>query len=217
MKYLYVLLAVCVLPCLSLWGYPKKFNVNICGERDGSRWTSLWCDDGETNRYDYKILKFRRTFDLKEKPKNFKINVSADNRYRLFVNGKTVAAGPARGDVYNWYYDTLDIAPHLQKGKNTIAVMVWNMGDYRPCAQITMRTAFILDGAGEEEDFVSTPKKWKFKKARLTSPWNPLLSIPARETKSTRRNSIGVGRFRRLTTRHGKRQKALSRAKRRAG
>lgn len=170
MKYLYVLLAVCVLPCLSLWGYPKKFNVNICGERDGSRWTSLWCDDGETNRYDYKILKFRRTFDLKEKPKNFKINVSADNRYRLFVNGKTVAAGPARGDVYNWYYDTLDIAPHLQKGKNTIAVMVWNMGDYRPCAQITMRTAFILDGAGEEEDFVSTPKKWKFKKSAAYKP-----------------------------------------------
>src|SRR3954469_1973887 len=56
----------------------------------------------------YEVLKFRKTFDLPSKPNSFVVHVSADNRYKLFVNGTQVSLGPARGDLMNWNYETVD-------------------------------------------------------------------------------------------------------------
>lgn len=52
------------------------------------------------------------------------LHFSADTRYKLFVNGKRVAVGPARGSPWIWYYDTLDISPYLQDGENEIVFVV---------------------------------------------------------------------------------------------
>ena len=41
---------------------------------------------------------FRRTFDLNGMPREALAHVSADGRYRLFVNGVYVGRGPARCD-----------------------------------------------------------------------------------------------------------------------
>ncbi len=95
------------------------------------------------------------------RPAKFVVHVSADNRYRLFVNGKVVCSGPARGDLYNWYFETIDIAPYLQTGNNTIAALVWNMGVYAPVAQISNQTAFVLQGNSEAEKMVNTGDSWK--------------------------------------------------------
>jgi len=50
---------------------------------------------------------------------------SADNRYELYVNGKPASHGPASGDVYHWHYETVDLAPMLHAGRNTLAAVVW--------------------------------------------------------------------------------------------
>ena len=42
--------------------------------------------------------------------------MSADNRYRLYVNGEQVASGPQRSDVMHWRYETIDLAPRLRSG-----------------------------------------------------------------------------------------------------
>ncbi|KAJ5718597.1 hypothetical protein N7488_004243 [Penicillium malachiteum] len=52
------------------------------------------------------------------------LHFSADTRYKLFVNGKHVATGPARGSPLIWYYDTLDIANYLQAGDNEVTFVV---------------------------------------------------------------------------------------------
>ena len=49
---------------------------------------------------------------------------SADTRYKLYVNGQRLAVGPARGSTSSWYYDTLDIASHLQPGRNVVTFVV---------------------------------------------------------------------------------------------
>lgn len=154
----------------NIYAAPQLFQKNIHGEPDPSIWMSKWCDDGQPDQNDYKVLQFRRTFDLKKVPEKFNISVSADNRYRLFVNGKSVAAGPARGDVRHWYYDDLDLAPYLKEGKNVIAALVWDAGAYKPCSQMTLRTGFLLDGSTEAEKFVSTPNVWKVKRSAAYSP-----------------------------------------------
>jgi alpha-L-rhamnosidase len=71
---------------------------------------------------------FRRTFDLAAAPREALAHVSADGRYRLFVNGAYVGRGPARCDPLWQYYDSYDIAPHLRAGRNVVAVLVHSYG-----------------------------------------------------------------------------------------
>lgn len=92
------------------------------------------------------MYRFRKTIDLKEKPSHFVVHVSADNRYRLFVNGRPVSRGPARSDTWHWNFESLDLAPFLQKGKNILAAVVWNGGENAPYAQMTFQTGFLLAG-----------------------------------------------------------------------
>ena len=76
----------------------------------------------------------------------FLIHVTADNRYKLYVNGELVSLGPARGDLHHWRYESVDIAPHLKTGKNVLAAVVWNFGELAPEAQITNRTGLAGPG-----------------------------------------------------------------------
>lgn len=162
--------ALCIAAAREAAAKPQIMGEDIGGRPCPSVWDSQWCDDGASDIHDYKVLMFRRTFDLDIPPQHFRINVSADNRYRLFVNGKSVAAGPARGDLRNWFYDELDIAPHLKSGRNVIAALVWNAGDFKPCAQMSLRTGFILDGETQAEHFVSTHNGWKVKRSAAYTP-----------------------------------------------
>ena len=67
-------------------------------------------------------LLFRRSLFLDEMPEKAQIQISADSRYKLYVNGCLVETGPCKGDREVWYYDTLDLGSYLKKGENIIAV-----------------------------------------------------------------------------------------------
>jgi alpha-L-rhamnosidase len=124
-------------------------------------WPASWITCPDVPLRGYGIYHFRKTFMLDQKPSQFLVHVSADNRYRLFVNGTAVCLGPARGDLYNWYFETLDIAPYLKAGDNTLAALVWNMGEYAAVAQVSNQTAFVLQGDTEKEKLVNTDASWK--------------------------------------------------------
>jgi alpha-L-rhamnosidase len=122
---------------------------------------SIWTAASDRTLKEYGVYKFRKTVELSEKPSSFIVHVSADNRYKLFVNGKQVSQGPARGDLYFWNFETVDLAPHLQTGKNTIAALVWNEGSQKPEAQISYLTGFILQGNTQAEEVLNTDSSWK--------------------------------------------------------
>ena len=124
-------------------------------------WPTAWISCPDAPQREYGVYHFRKTFSLDSKPAKFIIHVSADNRYRLYVNGHPVCSGPARGDIYSWYFESLDIAPYLQSGKNCLAATVWNMGTYAPVAQITNQTAFVVQGNTEAESVVNSKEGWK--------------------------------------------------------
>jgi hypothetical protein len=73
------------------------------------------------------------------------VRVSADNRFVLFVNGHRVGDGPARGDLAHWRYERFNLAPLLHPGQNLVSATVWNFGIYAPTAQMSDRTAFLLE------------------------------------------------------------------------
>lgn len=72
------------------------------------------------------VLSFQRQFDLDAVPPSFPVQITADNRFILFVNGQRVASGPSMGDVANWRISSLDLAPYLQPGRNILTAQVWN-------------------------------------------------------------------------------------------
>ncbi|MGA8029892.1 MAG: alpha-L-rhamnosidase N-terminal domain-containing protein, partial [Bryobacteraceae bacterium] len=133
-------------------------------------WAAQWIDMPGASSQDYGVYHFRRTFDLASKPQQFVIYVSGDNRYQLYVNGKRVSWGPARGDLTHWRYETVDIAPELQAGKNVLAAVVWNDGPYRAIAQITNQTGFVLNTQRAEDAAVNTNRSWKCVQDRAYSP-----------------------------------------------
>ncbi|MEO8335915.1 MAG: alpha-L-rhamnosidase, partial [bacterium] len=107
------------------------------------------------------VFHARRTFDLATKPDHFIVHVSADNRYRLYVNGTQVSSGPQRSDVMHWRYETVDIAPQLKVGTNTIAAVIWNWGPRHPVGQHSIRTAFLLQADSPRESIANTGSGWK--------------------------------------------------------
>ena len=125
------------------------------------RWKAVWIAPQNVNLKAFGVYHFRKNFDLTKKPNQFIINVSGDNRYRIFVNGNYIGAGPARSDLMHWNFETYDVAQQLQEGENTIAAVVWNFGEDMPMAQMSNKTGFIVQGNSSVEEVVNTNKYWK--------------------------------------------------------
>ncbi len=153
----------------SLYGAAQSILKNIITKR----WNAYWITAPNSSPKDYGVYHFRKTFLLNNKPVSFVVHVSADNRYKLFVNDTMVSLGPARADVFHWNYETVDIAKYLRVGHNVMASVVWNYGDYRPEHQISFRTGFILQGNTDEEKIVNTDTSWKCIKDTSYSPLQP--------------------------------------------
>lgn len=135
-----------------------------------NKWNAQWISYPGISLKDYGVFHFRKRFDLDQRPATFVVHVSGDNRYRLFVNGKDVCNGPARGDLMHWRFETVDIAEHLIAGENIIAATVWNFGEFMPLAQISNKTAFIVQGNASFEEMINTGDSWKVYKNEAYVP-----------------------------------------------
>ncbi|MDR1980866.1 MAG: glycoside hydrolase [Tannerellaceae bacterium] len=136
------------------------------------RWKARWISLPDEPANVYGVYHFRKTFEITDVPDKFIVHVSADNRYKLYVNGAFASLGPARGDMYNWNFETVDLSPWLKKGKNTLSAVVWNYAEKKPAAQISYnQTGFILQGNGAAEEVVNTGHSWRCMKNKAYSPW----------------------------------------------
>jgi alpha-L-rhamnosidase len=144
----------------------EKINPDLLNKH----WKAQWIAHPSESLLDYGVFHFRKEFELQEKPKEFIIHISADNRYRLFVNGKAVCFGPARADLEHWSFESIDIAAFLKPGKNLLAAEVWNFGELKPWAQFSIKTAFIVQGNSPSEEIVNTDTSWKVIKDQAYSP-----------------------------------------------
>jgi len=128
------------------------------------QWTARWISVPESDPHGYGVYRFRKIISLAAVPASFVVHVSADNRYKLYVNEKLVSLGPSRGEIYHWNYESVDLSPFLTAGENTIAAIVWNTGDYGNEAQISFRTAFIIQGNGPAEQVINSDTSWRCSK-----------------------------------------------------
>jgi alpha-L-rhamnosidase len=124
-------------------------------------WHAQWIAAADGPARDYDVVTFRRQLELAALPQRFVVDVSADTRFELHVNGKRVNAGPALADVGHWRYEVYDLAPYLTTGQNEIAAIVWNFGTSAPIAQMSSQTAFLLSAENPKNQWVDTGKEWQ--------------------------------------------------------
>jgi len=102
-----------------------------------------------------RIARFRKTFKA-VKGEKLTIDVSADERYYLTLDGKFVSRGPNRGDVQNWQYNTYDV--ELEEGEHVFEATVWAFGKGAPLAQLSLRPGFIFKASGSYDKELTTGK-----------------------------------------------------------
>lgn len=91
-----------------------------------------------TGRFAY----YRCETEIKEEA-NLIIDITANSRYRLWINGNPVLSGPCKGDLYRHYYDTVDVSEYLKIGKNVFAVQVLYNNAYSAIEQTDERAAIF--------------------------------------------------------------------------
>jgi len=139
-----------------------------------TKWTAQWISHPTAPLREPGVFHFRKILQVSKQPARFLVHVSADNRFQLFVNGKRVGEGPARGDLLHWRYETFDLAPFLREGQNVIASTVWQFGIYAPLTQISDRMAFLLEGDTAEEASLNTDATWQVEQEVGHTPKCPL-------------------------------------------
>jgi len=71
------------------------------------------------------IVHFRRAVELETLPTEpVFIEITADTKYKLYINQQLISIGPVKGDEHLWFYDQVDIQPFLQAGENLLHVRV---------------------------------------------------------------------------------------------
>jgi alpha-L-rhamnosidase len=93
----------------------------------------IWLDDEKPAA----AAMFRKEIVLATAPNTVKAWLTADAKFRLYVNGRIVTRGPvdigrdyAGGNTHRWFYDFRDLTPFFTKGTNVIAAEVFCKGTY---------------------------------------------------------------------------------------
>ncbi len=143
----------------------------------------IWNDPHGQGRNRYVL--FRKSFNLVDQPAEALLHLFADTRYRLIVNGRTVAHGPARFFVVKPEYDTHDLLPFLRKGRNVIAIIVNSYGCVSFHSEVSIGGLIawgaFADASGNTIQ-LATDESWRLSNRRATAakpPISPLHSMPA--------------------------------------
>jgi alpha-L-rhamnosidase len=148
---------VCVM--LMVWLGGARLWGQTAGER--ARWKAEWITAAGAPQRDEVVLHFRKVIDVgATAPGKFVVEVSADNQYVFFVNGKRVGIGPSKSDLSHWRYERFDIGLYLKAGKNVLAATVWNFGTHAAISQMSDRVGFLVHGADEAERAADTDASW---------------------------------------------------------
>ncbi|MBN2175475.1 MAG: alpha-L-rhamnosidase [Bacteroidales bacterium] len=155
-RYFKILLTLCLVSAKLLAQQVAEINPELLYKP----WTAKWISFPENSNSEYGVYLFRKEIIIDTIPGKFIIHVSADNRYKLYVNGVEVCKGPARGHLFKWNFESINISSFLHTGKNIISAMVWNFAGYSPLAQISGQTGFIIQGNTKNEEIINTNTSW---------------------------------------------------------
>ncbi len=89
---------------------------------------SLWIGSDHPFDLHEAYFNFRKDVELARLPKRAVLSITADSKYKLWVNGSYVCRGPARCWPHGQQVDALNILPQLRRGTNRLAIQVYSPG-----------------------------------------------------------------------------------------
>ncbi|MBU0677768.1 MAG: alpha-L-rhamnosidase [Verrucomicrobia bacterium] len=72
----------------------------------------------------------------------FRICVTADQRYWLYLDGERIGMGSERGCPGKWFYEVYEI--ELGRGGHFLGALTWYLAEKAPWGQMTVRPGFML-------------------------------------------------------------------------
>jgi len=119
---------------------------------------------------------FRYDFNLGVIPVLAPFFITADQSYRLYVNGQYVCRGPARGYQSHWPYDEVDLSSYLKAGHNFISVEAYNPGigtfQYLHCSA----AGFICAAEWGETIIRTNKESWQMRRSPANNQFIAILS-----------------------------------------
>ena len=106
---------------------------------------------------------YRKQITLDKTPQHAVARIACDSKYWLWVNGEGVVfegqakRGPTPNDTY---YDTIDLAPYLKAGSNTVAALVWYWGKDGFSHNSSGQAGFLFDAQMDGKSLISDAS-WK--------------------------------------------------------
>lgn len=111
----------------------------------------------------------RRVFTLRsdECAGKLWLDITADDYFKLYLNGAFVAQGPAQGYAFHYPYLRLDVTQWLQPGDNVIAVHVFYQGLInRAYNSGDLRQGMIAELFADDRLLLASDSAWKYTVAR---------------------------------------------------
>lgn len=96
------------------------------------------------------------------KEDNFKISITADDYYKLYINGRFVGQGVKQNYHFRYAYNIFDITDYIHVGENIIAVHVYYCGEInRSYTSGDNRFGLAADIFCGEKKIFGTNKSWR--------------------------------------------------------
>lgn len=130
-----------------------------------SNWKAHWIGENMPS-VPNTFYKYRYEFSLDNQPHKALASISCDSKYWLYINGKLVVfegqlkRGPTPMDTY---YDEVNIQPYLQKGNNTVAILMWYWGKQGFCHNSSGKAGLLFE-ADIDHQIVVSNSNWKIEK-----------------------------------------------------
>ncbi|MGW0021738.1 alpha-L-rhamnosidase-related protein [Rhodococcus sp. NPDC003382] len=166
----------------------------IPDEAEAYRWAAEWIWSAEPalvprsvvpfgahdpKRFDRWVL-FRGMVDLPRVPESADLRITADSRYRLWINGVEIGTGPSRHGPRSLTADRYPVATTLRPGRNVVAVLGRFYGHAVPWWE-PAAPSFTTGGGGllaeldcDGEVVLATGDGWRAYPADAWTPSRPL-------------------------------------------
>ncbi len=176
----YLAIAGAFLSSLFSWGEPVLVSYtndyiipddipeySVISTEEKNNWTAQWIWDKENAEENNVWMCFNKNININEKPETLIADISADSKYWLYINGETVVyeGSVKRGpDKNSGYYDSVDIAPFLKDGENSICALVWYWDDETSYSYCSSGQGGFIFEASDDKISVISDKTWKVKR-----------------------------------------------------
>ena len=132
----------------------SRGNVNLRVQQPADEADWIWIDDAGPAGKDIDAVRFEA--DFTSSGDALVVDVSADERFVLFLDGREIARGPHKGVVNHWYYETYEITG-LARGTHRMEAVAYRMGDAAPRAVLTSGVGgFLVKASGAYDSALTT-------------------------------------------------------------